>query len=83
MKKEGIGGIDLDLDLDHTEGIGTATPDRLADDMYTSPTQLNINNPTHNFIQQLPTPLTRMLQNNDVLTVNNLHSNHNSMSKLL
>ena len=56
MKKEGIDGIDLDLDLDHTEGTGTATPDRLADDMYTSPTQLNINNqlPTYSATDNLP-----------------------------
>ena len=58
MRKEGTDTIDQDQDQDHTENTEAeiATPDLLADDMYTSPTQLNIQpNPTQqNLTKQLP-----------------------------
>ena len=50
MRREGIDTIDQDQDQGLTEGteaeIEIAIPDLLADDMYTSPTQLNITTST-------------------------------------
>ena len=64
MRRGDTDTIDPDQDQARTEGTGTETAiqDHLADDMYTSPTQLNI---------QLPTVSSRIPQNNDIIiTIN-------------
>ena len=71
MRREGIDTIDQDQDQGLTEGteaeIEIAIPDLLADDMYTSPTQLNITTST----VQLST-FTRIPQNNGFCCLTNL-----------